>query len=94
MAQQSQPTISIPVSFVDRIAAMGRLLVSLADDLRACRFAALVQQKPKNVPKDHECYWSKQWQEWERQVDEDIAAGRVKKFGCVDDLIADLHSKV
>jgi len=94
MAKQSQPTISVPVSLVDRIAAMGRLLVSLADDLRACRSGALAQRKPKNVPKDQEWYWSKQWQEWERQVDEDIAAGRVKKFGSIDDLIADLHSKV
>jgi hypothetical protein len=92
MAKQSQPTIPVPVSFVHRIAAIGRLLVGLADDLQAHRSGVVVRRKPKNVPKDQGWYWSKQWQEWEGQADEDIAAGRVKKFGSVDDLIADLDA--
>jgi hypothetical protein len=44
------------------------------------------------VPKDQEWYWTKQWQKWERQAEEDIVAGRVKGFDTVEDLIADLNS--
>ena len=36
-------------------------------------------------------FWSKRWQEGERQAEEDIHAGRVKEFENVDDLIADLE---
>ena len=37
-------------------------------------------------------FWTPRWQEGERQAEEDIKAGRVKKFDSVDDLIADLES--
>jgi hypothetical protein len=37
-------------------------------------------------------FWTKRWQEGERQAEEDIQAGRVKKFEAVDALIADLES--
>jgi len=37
-------------------------------------------------------FWTKRWQEGERQAEKDIKAGRVKKFDNVDDLIADLES--
>ena len=37
-------------------------------------------------------FWTKRWQEGELQAEEDIHAGRVKKFDSVDDLINDLES--
>ena len=37
-------------------------------------------------------FWTRRWQEGERQAEEDIYAGRVKKFDSVDDLITDLES--
>ncbi|MBA4376518.1 MAG: AbrB family transcriptional regulator [Anaerolinea sp.] len=37
-------------------------------------------------------FWTKRWQEGERQSEEDISAGRVEKFDNVDDLIDDLES--
>ena len=37
-------------------------------------------------------FWTKRWQEGERQAEEDIRAGRMKEFNNVDDLIADLES--
>jgi antitoxin PrlF len=37
-------------------------------------------------------FWTKRWQDGENQAEEDIHAGRVKKFDNVDDLIADLES--
>ena len=94
MAKQSQPTIPVPVSFVHRIAAIGRLLVGLADDLQAHRSGVVVRRKPKNVPKDQEWYWTKQWQKWERQADEELARGEFKEFDSVEELIADLHSHI
>ena len=37
-------------------------------------------------------FWTERWQEAERQAEEDIRSGRVKKFDHADDLIADLES--
>ncbi len=37
-------------------------------------------------------FWSKRWQEGERQAEEDIHAGKVEKFNNVDDLINDLEN--
>lgn len=37
-------------------------------------------------------FWTGRWQEGERQAEEDIRSGRMKKFDNVDDLIADLES--
>jgi AbrB family looped-hinge helix DNA binding protein len=36
-------------------------------------------------------FWTKQWQEKEREVDEAIRAGRIKRFKGPDELIRDLH---
>ena len=48
--------------------------------------------KPKKlIDKSQAWYWTKEWQEAERQADEDIAAGRVKSFDTVDELIKDLN---
>src|SRR5712692_5914263 len=37
-------------------------------------------------------FWSAKWQQMEREADEDIAAGRVKRFDTMEELIADLDS--
>ena len=84
----------MPISFVHRIAALGRMLVGIADDLQAYRSGASVQRKPKDVPKDQEWFWTEEWQEWERQADEELARGEFKEFDSVEDLIADLHSHI
>ena len=36
-------------------------------------------------------YWTREWQEGEREADEDIEAGLVKHFSSVSSLIAELH---
>lgn len=41
---------------------------------------------------DQAYFWSKQWQAGEQQADRDIAAGHVKTFDTMDDLINDLIS--
>ncbi len=35
-------------------------------------------------------FWTERWQRMERQADEDIAAGRVKRFGTTDEFLAAL----
>ena len=44
------------------------------------------------IPKDQLWFWSREWQEKEREADEDIAAGRTKTAASVDELFKDLNS--
>ena len=44
----------------------------------------------KLVDKSQAYFWTKRWQEGERESDEDIKAGRVKVFDSVDELVKDL----
>ncbi len=44
----------------------------------------------KLVDKSQAYFWTKRWQEAEKEADEDIRAGRVKAFDSVDELIEDL----
>ena len=47
----------------------------------------------KLVDKSQAYFWTKKWQEGEREADEDIKAGRVKSFDSVDELIKDLEKE-
>lgn len=44
------------------------------------------------VPSDQAWFWTDRWQLMEREADLDIAAGRVKQYESVDDMLADLDS--
>jgi len=44
----------------------------------------------KLVDKSQAYFWTKRWQEGEREAAEDIKAGRVKVFDSVDELVKDL----
>ena len=47
----------------------------------------------KLVDKSQAYFWTRRWQEGEREADEDIKAGRVKSFDSVDELIKDLEQE-
>jgi len=47
----------------------------------------------KLVDKSQAYFWTKRWQDAEREADEDIKAGRVKTFDSVDELIKDLDKE-
>jgi len=47
----------------------------------------------KLVDKNQAYFWTKRWQEGEREADEDIKAGRIKTFASVSELIKDLDKK-
>lgn len=44
----------------------------------------------KTIDAEQAWFWTKEWQEAEREAEEDIKAGRVKKFKNVEELIEDL----
>ena len=45
----------------------------------------------KLVDKSQAYFWTKRWQEGEKEADEDIKSGHVKVFESVDELIKDLE---
>ncbi|HUW45295.1 MAG TPA: AbrB/MazE/SpoVT family DNA-binding domain-containing protein [Dehalococcoidia bacterium] len=47
----------------------------------------------KLVDKSQAYFWTRRWQEGEREADEDIKAGRVKTFDSVDELVKDLEQE-
>ena len=47
----------------------------------------------KLVDKSQAYFWTKRWQDAEREAGEDIKAGRVKTFDSVDELIKDLEQE-
>lgn len=44
------------------------------------------------VPKDQAWFWSREWQQAEKQVDKDITNGNTKKFNSVQELFEDLDN--
>ena len=45
------------------------------------------------VDRSQAYFWTRKWQEGEREADEDIKAGRVKTFDSVEELISDLDQQ-
>lgn len=44
-------------------------------------------------PKSQAYFWTKEWQEAEREASRDIAAGRVKTFDTAEELAKELDEK-
>jgi antitoxin MazE len=47
----------------------------------------------KLVDKSQSYFWTKKWQDEEKEADNDIKAGRVKDFDSVEELVKDLEKK-
>jgi hypothetical protein len=47
---------------------------------------------PEQIPDDEAWFWSKKWQDMEKEVNENIAKGDVASFESVEDLLKDLNS--
>ena len=45
----------------------------------------------KTVPADQAWFWTKEWQEGEKEATEDIKKGQVKKFSSMDKLLEDFY---
>ncbi len=57
------------------------------------RDGEIVLRVKKLIDKDQAWFWTKRWQEGERQVDEDIKAGRVHDFLDMDSAIVYLEDR-
>ena len=80
--------ITLPASVRKRLGIEEGDLVEIeVEDERA------VLMPKKLVDKNQAYFWTKRWQEGEREADEDIKAGRMKTFASVDELIKDLDKK-
>jgi AbrB family looped-hinge helix DNA binding protein len=53
----------------------------------------LVPIKTVKVPRDQAWFWTKEWQEMEREADDDLKNGKFKEFDGLADLLKDLHGK-
>ncbi len=54
----------------------------------------IVLKVKKLIDKDQAWFWTKRWQEGEREVDEDYKAGRFYEFPDAESAIAALHQSV
>jgi hypothetical protein len=85
--------ITVPASTVDKLTALGRALIELAQEIQL--YSDVKRRiKPQQVPKDQEWFWTEEWQRGEREVDEALAHGEYKSFDSLDALLADLHAHV
>jgi hypothetical protein len=48
-------------------------------------------ERQKLMDKSQAYFWTKEWQEVEKEASEDIKAGRVKAFDTIEELIEDLE---
>ena len=53
----------------------------------------IVLRVKKLVDKDQAWFWTKRWQEGEREAEEDIRAGRIHSFESANQAIAFLHKR-
>lgn len=44
------------------------------------------------IPADQRGFWTEEWQRMEREVDEDIAAGRVKRFDSIEEMFDEIEA--
>ncbi len=58
------------------------------------RDGEIVLKLKKLVDKDQSWFWTKRWQDGEREADEDIKSGRIYEFPDTDSAIESLHHAV
>ena len=72
---------------------MSSLRLQVGDFIRLEATKAGVLIKPaKLIDPSQSYFWTKEWQAGERDADEDIKAGRVKRLRSVKELMTDLRS--
>ena len=53
----------------------------------------LIELRPRpEIDPDQAWFWSDRWQQMEREADQDLAAGRVKRFNGLKSFLAHLDS--
>lgn len=54
----------------------------------------IVLRVKKLVDKEQAWFWTRRWQEGERETEEDIRAGRIHSFDSANDAVTFLHKRV
>ena len=68
-----------------------KLHLEVGDFLEAeIKDGRVIIKPQKTIDAQQAWFWSKEWQEGEKEAQADLGAGKVKKFKNVEDLIADL----
>lgn len=68
-----------------------RLGLKVGDILKTTlKEGKIVISPAKTIDAEQAWFWAKEWQEAEKEAEEDIKSGRVKKFKNVQELINDL----
>jgi hypothetical protein len=98
-----QPTYTIPATAVNKLAVLGKAMLTLAEEIRQHAqdetnrrdIPVLTLVPPTPIPPDEAWFWSANWQGKEQEANEDIQAGRISvAFETVDDLFAGLHASL
>jgi AbrB family looped-hinge helix DNA binding protein len=84
--ENGQITLPTSIRRQTNLKAGDLLEVSVNEDGTICLIPKVA------IDRSQAYFWTKRWQDGEREAEEDISAGRVKKFDNVDDLINDLES--
>ena len=84
---QKNKNITLPMWLIRRFH------VAIGDFVRLQETRDGVLLKPAKLVDPSQAYfWTREWQEGERDAEEDIRKGRVKKFKSVKELMRDLRS--
>lgn len=80
--------ITLPKSFIEKFGLQeGDSLELEVNENGEVVIVPMVQ-----VPASQKWFWTEEWQQGEREAEEDIQSGNVKRFDDVHDLIAELES--
>jgi hypothetical protein len=97
----AQSTVSVPTSTIDKLAALGRAMLSLAEEMKRHPHTVTPDNipipdltPPAVIPEGEEWFWSEEWLAGEREVNEHLRRGEYMKFNSVEELLADLHRHV
>lgn len=80
--------VTLPKSFIDKF----DLEEGDSLNLEINQQGEIIVVPMVQVPVSQSWFWTNEWQAGEREAEEDIKKGHVKRFDHVDDLIADLES--
>ena len=85
----TKDTITLPATTLEKFSQLAQLLE------QAGRLAREIsQEKRESIAESQSWYWTKVWQELEREADEALAKGEYREFDSAEALIADLHAHV
>lgn len=100
---QPQSSYTIPEFAVDKLAALGQAMLSLAQEIRqhqskrestTLNIPIPTLLPPSHIPSEEAWFWSEEWQTKEQEANEALHNGDYIVFNSAEELLADLHRHV